>query len=178
MQITSQASHLSLFKNAIILDYFVLTKKNNLVALATSLQAPPWTLALLIRQNSISTFVHTREFREPAVPVITMSSGMITISRPMSYNNSPSSFATLMFVALGQFRFLPRPTTLTWWPSVPAIIWLKKNTIQVKAPMFLVDPRIEPLLPWLELLPFTLMPVKSCTLLKKAKFCYKKPNFA
>jgi len=33
--------------------------------------------------------------------------------------------------------------------------------------MFLVDPRIEPPLPWLELLPFTLTPVKSCTLLKK-----------
>ena len=41
------------------------------------------------------------------------------------------SFATLMFAALGQYRFLPRPTTLTWWPSVPAIIWLKKNMIQV-----------------------------------------------
>ena len=36
-----------------------------------------------------------------------------------------------MFVALDQYRFLPRPTTLTWWPSVPAIIWLKKNMIQV-----------------------------------------------
>ena len=57
---------------------------------------------------------------------------------------------------------------------------------QVRAPMFLVDPRIEPQLLWLELLPFMLTPVKSCTLLKdwakfllqKAKICWKKPNFA
>ncbi|CAG03366.1 unnamed protein product, partial [Tetraodon nigroviridis] len=76
--------------------------------------------------------------RVPAVPLITMCSGMTIVSLLTNSSCSPTSCATLMCAVPAQSPSLRQPTMPTWWPSVPVTIWWIKNMTVPRAAMCLV----------------------------------------
>ena len=53
--------------------------------------------------------------------------GMTTVSQPMSCRSWPTSCVTPMCAAHGLCPFQPQPTMHTWWLSVLATTWWRKN---------------------------------------------------
>lgn len=66
--------------------------------------------------------------RAPAGRLITMYSGTTTTSLQMNCRSSPTSYATLMCAAPGQFPSQHQLTMPIWWLSGLDITWWTKST--------------------------------------------------